>query len=161
MACERCVKEGRQKTIHFQRCGRWETRVMCEHTYTRAGIRANNKGFGQRERLTHVVSDERRIRRRPTKNADRIIYSAEMDQFILARYNSKGRWVRTEFYGTGQMKKLAAEFGEKFGIANVRPNQLIGRWNRLQRLDEVEPQHEEQERGVPSLPVLKFMQHGV
>ena len=125
------------------------------------GHQSHNKGFGQRERLTHVVSDERQIRRRPTKNADRIIYSAEMDQFILARYNSKGRWVRTEFYGTGQMKKLAAEFGEKFGIANVRPNQLIGRWNRLQRLDEVEARTRGTRAGVPSLPVLKFMQHGV
>ena len=156
MACEKCEQADKApKTIHFQRCGRWETRVYCEHTYKREKLNARETGHGQGR------YDEPKIRRRPTKNADRIKYSREMDQFILARYNSKGRWVRTEFYGTNQMKKLAAEFGEKFGVANVRPNQLIGRWNRLQKLDEVEPQHEDRERQVPSLPALKFMQHGV
>ena len=152
MACERCFKEGRHKVIHFERCGRWETRIYCEHTYQRAKLDKTQ---------THHVVAEGKIRRRPTKNADRIAYSSEMDQFILARYGSKGRWVRTEFYGTGQMKKLAAEFGEQFGIVNVRPNQLIGRWNRLRKLEEAEPVGEEEVRGIPSLPILKFMQHGV
>ena len=157
MACEKCEQAGKTpKTIHFQRCGRWETRVYCEHTYKREKLNARETGHGEGR------YDERKIRRRPTKNADRIKYSLEMDRFILARYGSKGRWVRTNFYGTGQMKRLAAEFGEKFGIANVRPNQIIGRWNRLQNLLESqwgEEMHEPER--VPSLPVLKFMQHGV
>ena len=167
MACEKCEQAGKApKIIHFQRCGRWETRVFCEHTYQRAGLRSHNPRFGQRDHLTHAVKDERRIRRRPTKNADRIAYSAEMDKFILARYGSKGRWVRTNSYGKGEMKVLAKDFGEKFGIANVRPNQLIGRWNRLRQLtepqrEEVREVPEEEVREVPSLPVLKFMQHGV
>jgi hypothetical protein len=148
MACQRCIEAGRQKTVHYARCGRWETRVFCEHTYKREKLNSRETGHGQGR-----YGDK--IRRRPTKNCDRVKYTHEMDDFILARYSSKGRWVRTEFYGTGQMKKLAAEFGERFGIPTARPNQLIGRWNRLvKRLRAAA----EEARPVPSLPVLKFMQ---
>lgn len=155
MAC-RCSEEGRQKTIHFQRCGRWETRVYCEHTYQRAGLRSHNPRFGQREHLAHVVKDERRIRRRPTKGCNKIKYTDEMDAFIQARYGSKGRWVRTEKYGKGEMKLLAKAFAEKFGLVNVTPNKVIGRWNRLKKLEVAKPVVPG-ERGIPSLPALKFL----
>ena len=152
MAC-RCREEGKAKTIHFQRCGRWETRVMCEHTYQRAGLRSHNPRFGQRDHLAHVVKDERRIKRRPTKGCNKVKYTDEMDKFILARYGSKGRWVRTEKHGQGEMKALAKEFGEQFGLVNVTPNKVIGRWNRLKKLEAAKPV----ERGIPSLPTLSFM----
>ena len=152
MACERCFKEGRHKVIHFERCGRWESRIFCEHTYKRA--RLDKKEIGHEESKT-------KIRRRPTKNADRIKYLPEMDQFILARYGSKGRWVRTASYGKGEMKLLAEAFSEKFAIANVRPNQLIGRWNRLRNWERERLEREATQRpavGIPSLPVLRFLQ---
>ena len=145
MACERCTKEGKQKIIHFQRCGRWETRIFCEHTYKRASIQSNNKEFGERGRLRHVVTE--RIKRKPTPHG-RQVYTAEMDAFILANYNPSHKW------GKHVNERMAKEFVEKFKIPATL-NALVGRHHRLIEMGE---EKAEPVRGVPSLPVLKFMQ---
>jgi hypothetical protein len=149
MACEKCEREGKTKIIHFQRGGRWDTRVFCAHTYTQGKLnKAETNHVISRHQVAPIKSASR------PKSADRRIkhtYSAEEDRFIIANY------VTAEFgnhRGEGQMKKMRLAFEERFGW---RPsaNQMVGRYTRLNR---DRPEIVEQVRGVPSLPVLKFMQ---
>jgi hypothetical protein len=143
MACQKCIEAGQTKTVHFARCGRWDTRVCCKHSYTRGKL--NKKQTG------HVIS-EKAIRRKGTPFAQRMIYTPEMDDFILRNYASSKTHDITR--GTGQMKRLAKAFANKFKIEHMTPNRIIGRWGRLKRAER-ERLHNRHE---PSLPVLKFMQ---
>lgn len=147
MGCEKCIAAGKQKTIHFERCGRWDTRIYCEHTYKKARLTAHNKEFGERKRIRHVVTEG--IKRKPTPYAARRAYTAEMDAFILTNYIPRHKW------GAEVNRKMAREFMAKFNIP-VTVNALIGRHHRLMQLEE--ERIEKMPRQVPSLPVLKFMQ---
>jgi hypothetical protein len=171
MACEKCINEGKIKIIHFARCGRWDTRIYCEHTYTRGKLIANEgsaetyHGGNERKEVRHVLS---RHQVAPIKKGsrqkcpDRRLkhdYTAEEDKFILANYSTKSN--RYNHKGEGLMKKMLAAFEEEFGWRPT-PNQMVGRYNRLRNL---KPDHKPLEnvaetRAVPSLPVLKFMQRG-
>jgi hypothetical protein len=149
MACKKCEREGKTKTIHFERCGRWETRIFCEHTYACGKLSRNEV---HHEISRHEAGKiQKRIKR--TYRGPRLEYTEAMDNFIRANYVTDGRLFR----GQGLMKKLAKEFDQKFGTKGTRPNQLIGRWTRLHKGDERRTVLG-QVRGVPSLPVLKFMQ---
>jgi len=154
MACQKCIDQGKQKTIHFTRCGRWETRIYCKHSYARAKLNKQETGYVLSK---HEASKQKSLRRKTPAWSRIYHYSTEMDDFILATYNPKGRLFR----GQGTMRKMVEAFDEKFGRKGTRPNQLIGRYHRLQRwalLDKSEALKPVGERHTPSLPVLKFMQ---
>lgn len=148
MCCEKCEHEGKAKTIHFERCGRWETRVFCDHTYKRARLNKTQLGHISAAEARKTTVKGRRVKR--VFAGPKQSYSADMDKFLLVNY-SNNRAHR----GQGVMRDLCALFDAKFGTTGTRPNQLIGRWCRLMKLEEARILS--QPRGVPSLPVLKFM----
>lgn len=150
MACEKCAQAGHTKIIHFERCGRWETRVFCAHTYTRATLNSNE--------LRHVLSrdkvEPRAKRRAPQfKRGPKIGYTEAMDAFILLHYprDNKKRSRR----GSRVMGVIRDEFEKQFGKCLTK-GQLIGRWHRLREaaLQNARPDA----RHVPSLPKLRFME---
>ena len=153
MACEKCEQAGKApKIIHFARCGRWDTRVFCEHTYKKGKLTAHNKEFGERKRIHHVASEEETKIKRCPPLGPRVKYSREMDQWIVRNYHPSNK--HDFSYGSGQMKKMAKAFDAEFSTRGTRPNQIIGRWNRLRKDGFVA----KQVRQVPSLPRLKFME---
>jgi hypothetical protein len=143
MGC-RCKEEGKAKTIHFTRCGRWETRVYCQHTYKHQRLNARQTGHGRGR------YDEQKIRRKQS-GLPRRAYTLEQDRFILANYKPGHQH---KHRGAHIMQKMTERFAELFGI-QATPNMLIGRYHRL--LHE-HPDVVEQERPTPSLPRLKFME---
>lgn len=152
MACEKCISAGKTKIISFERCGRWETRIYCDHSYKEAKL--------SKAETTHVISRheagkaKKQARRSPVMSGRaKINYTEDMDRFIALNYSGKrGR----NSYGTGYMKTLRKGFTEKFGVP-VTASQIIGRWNRIKEIYGGKLV----ERSVPSLPVLKFMQREV
>jgi hypothetical protein len=166
MACERCKREGKTKIIHFERCGRWDTRVYCAHTYARGKL-IDNEGTNGRKEVRHVLSrhgvDPVKKNGRPMPEGTKVKhdYSSEEDNFILSNYSAEEN--RHCYRGLGLMKIMRQNFAEQFGWLPTA-NQIVGRYNRLTggKGRALPPEREEEEapieRGVPSLPVLKFMQ---
>lgn len=148
MACEKCKQAGKAKVLHFERCGRWETRFYCTHTYTKGRLRDHEIGHT----LSRAGIEPRakpRVRR--FKRGPRIEYSDAMDEFILLHYpNNKKRQRR----GAKEMTIVRDEFEKKFGLPLTK-GQIIGRWHRIR---EAAVKAAQDVRQVPSLPVLKFME---
>jgi hypothetical protein len=130
MECARCKAIGKQpKTYHYARNGRWRTIEKCPHQR-----QETRKGQVKRKR------------------GPKINYTDEMDAFLLLHYpRDKRRYRRNAHI----MDKMRDDFEGKFGLV-LSKGQLIGRWHRLKGL--AVNSAREETRGVPSLPVLKFMQ---
>jgi hypothetical protein len=143
MACEKCEREGKTKTIHYQSGGRWVTRVYCPHSY--AGGRLNKTETG------HVIARQDAPSK---KSPQRVMHSwrEHEDRFILQNYVT-ARTIRNH-RGEKLMDKMLDAFGVTFGWRPTR-NQVVGRYHHLH---EIESELIGKVRGVPSLPVLKFMQ---
>jgi hypothetical protein len=171
MACEKCKQAGQTKVIHFARCGRWDTRVYCKHSYTRGKL-IDNEGTAQtyahgdeRKEVRHVLSRhdvaplKTSTRSPPETKRTKHPYSEAEDKFILTHYTAMPE--SRNHRGEGVMKKMLTEFAEVFGWLPTT-NQVVGRYNRLCGLKQDRKPMEKTEkleevRGVPSLPVLKFM----
>jgi hypothetical protein len=149
MACQKCIDQGKQKIIHFARCGRWDTRIYCKHTYTRGKLSENE---------THHVLSRHEVdpikkgsREAPEFKRVKHSYTEAEDKFILANYTDCRH--RSPHRGMYRMQKMLDEYNRVFG-RRPTPNQMVGRYNRLIRM---ELEKAEQIRGTPSLPVLSFM----
>jgi hypothetical protein len=171
MACRKCEQAGRTtKTLHYQKGGRWETRFTCTHqtevgALTKVWPRENT---GPTHTLSRHQVDpiKKNSRLPPGSKKVKHTYSEEEDKFILANYSNYTQ--RHAFRGQHLMQKMLVEFERLFG-RRPTANQMVGRYNRLNNLKkgrkpmarqryDVVVEEEEVVRGVPSLPVLKFMQ---
>jgi hypothetical protein len=139
VACQKCIDEGKQKIIHFTRCGRWDTRIYCAHTYTRGKLNGNE--------THHVLSGQDKKQNKTIKHA----YSEAEDQFIIRNYSDHRN--RLLCRGEGRMQKMLDEYNRVFG-RRPTANQMVGRYNRLLQMAK---ERAEQIRPTPSLPVLRFM----
>lgn len=149
MACPDCQQSGKTKTIHFERGGRWETRIYCRHTYTKGRLKDHQIGHT----LSRAAIEQRPPPRpRRFKRGPRIEWSEAMDTFILLHYpnNNKKRARR----GGKEMTIVRDAFEKQFGLPLTK-GQIIGRWHRIR---EAAAQLAKDVRQVPSLPVLKFME---
>lgn len=153
MACEKCEREGLSpRVITFTRCGRWETRVFCDHTYRRGSLSEEGEREGKTVHQATRILSRAKIEQRPKRKSPRhrrgpkVHYSEQMDAFILLNYdNTRSR---------GVMRLMRDEFEKRFGVY-VTKSQIVGRWHRLKgEAQEIA----KRVRQVPSLPVLKFMQ---
>ena len=146
MACKNASEEGRHKNHPL--C---KVREVGVARFLRAHLQAGEAQRKPNEATFHEAGGNKNQATSAVRAARQIL-TTTMDQWIVRNYHPSNRhdWA----YGSGQMKKMVKAFDAEFSTRGTRPNQIIGRWNRL-RKDGVVPK---QVRQVPSLPRLKFME---
>ena len=129
MACEKCEQAGKApKIIHFERCGRWETRVFCEHTYKRAGLTEHNKIWHAQAHQPRR-SEQKRRRAAVQMQHARWVHGGN-GCFHSGQLQPDHKWA-----GRHVNELIREEFVEKFGMPATL-NALMGRHRRLVRLQQ-------------------------